>query len=86
VATHLFQLAQNKFSGNFGNLLFLAVFNFWGHFEALNDVFGKNGEKYGSSFDISSKMNLLDDTFPMGYHAPKTEIVCKSYDPGKLMY
>jgi hypothetical protein len=25
--------------GNFGNLLFLAVFNFWGHFEALNDVF-----------------------------------------------
>jgi hypothetical protein len=24
---------------NFGNLLFLAVFNFWGHFEALNDVF-----------------------------------------------
>jgi hypothetical protein len=26
-------------SGNFGNLLFLAVFNFRGHFEALNDVF-----------------------------------------------
>jgi hypothetical protein len=25
--------------GNFDNLLFLAVFNFWGHFEALNDVF-----------------------------------------------
>jgi hypothetical protein len=24
---------------NTGNLLFLAVFNFWGHFEALNDVF-----------------------------------------------
>jgi hypothetical protein len=22
----------------------------------------------------------------MGYHAPKTKIVCKSYDPGKLMY
>jgi hypothetical protein len=43
-------------------------------------------EKYGSSFDISPKMNLLDDTFPTGYHAPKTEIVCKSYDPGKLMY
>jgi hypothetical protein len=31
-------------------------------------------------------MNLLDDTFPMGYHIPKTEIVCKSYDLGKLMY
>ena len=26
-------------SGNFGNLLFLAVFNFRGHFEALNDFF-----------------------------------------------
>jgi hypothetical protein len=26
-------------SGNFGNLLFLAVFNFRGHFEALNNVF-----------------------------------------------
>jgi hypothetical protein len=26
----------------FGNLLFLAVFNFWGRFEALNDVFWEN--------------------------------------------
>jgi hypothetical protein len=26
-------------SDNFGNLLFLAVFNFQGHFEALKDVF-----------------------------------------------
>jgi hypothetical protein len=24
---------------HFGNLLFLSVFNFWGHFEALDDVF-----------------------------------------------
>jgi hypothetical protein len=31
-------------------------------------------------------MNLLDDTFPTSYHTPKIEIVCKSYDPGKLMY
>jgi hypothetical protein len=31
-------------------------------------------------------MNLLDNTFPTSYHTPKTEIVCKSYDPGKLMY
>ena len=31
-------------------------------------------------------MNLLNDTFPMGYHAPKTEIVYKSYDPGKLKH
>jgi hypothetical protein len=39
VATHLFQLAQNRFSDNFGNLLFLAVFNFRGHFEGLNEGF-----------------------------------------------
>jgi hypothetical protein len=35
---------------------------------------------------LSPKMNLHDDKFPTGYHAPKTKIVCKSYDPGKLMY
>jgi hypothetical protein len=81
-----FPTGSKQFSGNFGNLLFLVVFNFRGHFEALNDVFWENREQYGSAFHISSKMNLLDDTFPTGYHAPKTEIVCKSYDPGKLMY
>jgi hypothetical protein len=36
-----FPTGSKQFSGNFGNLLFLAVFNFQGHFEALNDVFGK---------------------------------------------
>jgi hypothetical protein len=46
---------------------------------------GKWGEIW-KFLDISSKMNLLDDTFPTGYHVPKMEIVCKSYDPGKLMY
>ena len=34
-----FPIGSKQFSGNFGNLLFLAVFNFRGHFEALNDVF-----------------------------------------------
>jgi hypothetical protein len=48
--------------------------------------FWENGEKYGISFYMYSKMNLLGDTFPMGYHTLKMEIVCKSYDPGKLMY
>jgi hypothetical protein len=38
-----FPTGSKQFSGNFGNLLFLAVFNFRGHFEALNDVFGKIG-------------------------------------------
>jgi hypothetical protein len=84
-----FPTGSKQFSGNFGNLLFLAVFRVLklrSHFEALNDFFWENGEKYGISFDVSPKMNLLDDTFPTGYHAPKMEIVCKSYDPGKLMY
>jgi hypothetical protein len=30
-------------------------------------------------------MNLLDDTFPISYRAPETEIVCQSYTPGKLI-
>jgi hypothetical protein len=60
-----FPTSSKQFSDNFGNLLFLVVFNFWGHFEALNDIFSENGEQYGSSFDISPKMNLLDDTFLM---------------------
>jgi hypothetical protein len=39
-----FPTGSKQFSGNFGNLLFLAVFNFWGHFEALNEHFlGKRG-------------------------------------------
>jgi hypothetical protein len=80
-----FPTGSKQFSDNFGNLLFLAVFNFRGHFEALNDVF----EKMGSNMEVSSilpPVNLLDDTFPTGYHAPEKEIVCKSYDLGKLMY
>jgi hypothetical protein len=40
--------------------------------------FGKTGFQY--------EINLLDDTFPMGYHMPTTKIICKSYDLGKLMY
>ena len=37
-----FPTGSKQFSGNFGNLLFLAVFrvvNFWSRFEDLNDVF-----------------------------------------------
>jgi hypothetical protein len=48
--------------------------------------FGKKELQYPNSFNISPKMNFLDDTFTMGYHTPKTKIVCKSYDPGKLLY
>jgi hypothetical protein len=34
-----FPTGSKQFSGNFGNLLFLAGFNFWGHFEGLNEGF-----------------------------------------------
>ena len=64
-----------------GNLLFLAGFNFRGHFEGPNEGFSRF-----MFLMIAPKMNLLDNTFPMSYHTPKTEIVCKSYDPEKLMY
>jgi hypothetical protein len=36
-----FPTGSKQFSDNFGNLLFLAVFNFPGYFEALNNIFGK---------------------------------------------
>jgi hypothetical protein len=41
-----FPTGSKQFSGNFGNLLFLKVFNFRGHFEALNEGF------LGSSFSM----------------------------------
>jgi hypothetical protein len=34
-----FPIGSKQFSGNFGNLLFLVVFNLWGQFEGPNDVF-----------------------------------------------
>ena len=51
-----FPTGSKQFSGNFGNLLFFAVFqvpNFQGHFEALNDVFWENGEQHGFSFNVT---------------------------------
>jgi hypothetical protein len=32
---------SKQFSGSFGNLLFLAGFNFQGHFEGLNEGFSR---------------------------------------------
>jgi hypothetical protein len=37
-------------------------------------------------FDLSPKINLLDDTFPKSYRAPQTKIICQSYAPGKLIH
>ena len=36
-----FLTGSKQFSGNFGNLLFLAGFNFRGHFEGLNEGFSR---------------------------------------------
>jgi hypothetical protein len=50
-----FPTGSKQFSGNFGNLLFLTVFqvlNFRSRFEALKDVFWENGEQHGISFDV----------------------------------
>jgi hypothetical protein len=72
------------------NLLFLAGFrflNFWGHFEGLNEVcFGSRTLIISKVFYRSHKMNLLNDTFPMSYRVPQTEIVCQSYAPRKLIH
>jgi hypothetical protein len=36
-----FPTGSKQFSGKFGNLLFLAVFNFQGHFEGPNEGFSR---------------------------------------------
>jgi hypothetical protein len=55
-----FPTSSKQFSGNFGNLLFLAVFrvlNFQSRFEALNDVFWENGEQHErTSMLLTSKL------------------------------
>jgi hypothetical protein len=37
-----FPTGSKQFSSNFGNLLFLAGFNFRGHFEGLNEGFSRS--------------------------------------------
>jgi hypothetical protein len=37
-----FPNGSKQFSGHFGNLLFLAGFNFWGHFEGPNEGFSRS--------------------------------------------
>jgi len=37
-------------------------------------------------FNLSQKIFLLDDTFPMSYRAPETEIVCQCYALEKLVH
>jgi hypothetical protein len=44
--------------------------------------FGKTSLKYESSFVIVPKMNLHNDNFRMGYHAPKQRSYAKVTTPG----
>jgi hypothetical protein len=46
-----FPTDSKQFSSNFSNLLFLVVFNFWGHFEGLNEGFS------GWSFSMIGKVS-----------------------------
>jgi hypothetical protein len=84
VATHLFHWLEKQFF----TLTFFGVPNFWGRFEALNDVFW--GFRVQGTIKVigleQSKIVLLGYTFPTVYRAPQMEIVCKSYAPGKLTY
>ena len=68
MATHLFHGLGKQFS-------ILAVFrvpNFWGHFEALNDVFWGFGAHvtFHNTNLGQSKNVLLGYTFPMMYRSP----------------
>jgi hypothetical protein len=70
---------------------FLTVFrvpNFRGRFEALNDIFWGFGAQVTTKCTYlgQSKVILLDYTFLTMYQVPQTEIICKSYAPGKFMY
>jgi hypothetical protein len=68
-----FQTHSKQFYGNFGNLLFLEVFNFWGHFEGLNEGFlGSSFSMIVGGSNLPPKMNLLNDTFPTSYCSPQT--------------
>jgi hypothetical protein len=48
-----FSTASKQFSGNFGNLLFLAVLNLRSHFEGLNEGF------LGSSFSMIAVLRKI---------------------------
>ena len=48
--------------------------------------FGKMGSNMDRrSMFLQPKVVVLGYIFPTSYHTPKMEIVCKSYDPGKLI-
>jgi hypothetical protein len=47
-----FPTGSKQFSYSFGNLLILATFNFWGHFEGLNEGFF-----FGLKFSMIAKFS-----------------------------
>ena len=76
--------------GKINNPNSFRVLNFWSHFEALNDIFSaSNGRENMSPFFIEYLYHMdvvLEYIFLTMYHAHQMEVVCQSYDPGKLMY
>ena len=74
-----FPTRSKQFSGNFGNLLFLVVFNFWGHFEGLNEGF------LGLRFSLSpQKWIFLMTTFQWAIMRPKRRSYAKVTPLGSL--
>ena len=79
-------LAQNnyplwQFPSYFSTVFW--VLNFRGRFEALNDVFWRFGAKFPLASFGWPKVVKPRQTFPTSYRMPKSEIVCKRYDPRK---
>jgi hypothetical protein len=72
----LFPTGSKHFYGNFGNLLFLAVFNFRGHFEGLNEGF--SGSSFLMKFEgIIEPPKLISSTIP--FQRPIIRLKRRSY-------
>jgi hypothetical protein len=78
-----FPTGSKQIFGYFGNLLLLAGFNFWGHFEGPNEGFSR------LRFSMISKgmidpPKLISSTIP--FQRAITRLKWISYAKGKLMY
>jgi hypothetical protein len=65
-----FPAGSKQLSGDFGNLLFLAGFNFWGHFEGLNEGFivDSGSQKNLISIEVVKHLRLLTTPHPHPYN------------------
>ena len=66
------------------------VLNFQSRFEALNDVFSASNGRADMSLFWTPYFPFIDVVleymFLSMYHVRQMEVVCQSYDLGKLMY